>query len=124
MIKKLTKHGNSLALVLDRGVLDLLETDNPLGIGLKEPLMAQEGSTHAPKESPKTPLPRWDPNKGPQEQFPRCEQNADLGGSRHEFERLNGIRPRYHVVESSDQLQSRDSRDTEASSGSLGSRWE
>lgn len=25
MIKKLTKHGNSLALVLDRGVLDLLE---------------------------------------------------------------------------------------------------
>ena len=27
MIKKLTKHGNSLALVLDKGVLDLLEID-------------------------------------------------------------------------------------------------
>jgi hypothetical protein len=27
MVKKLTKHGNSLALVLDRGVLDLLEID-------------------------------------------------------------------------------------------------
>ena len=27
MIKKLTKHGNSLALVIDRGVLDLLEID-------------------------------------------------------------------------------------------------
>ena len=27
MIKKRTKHGNSLALVLDRGVLDLLEID-------------------------------------------------------------------------------------------------
>ena len=25
MIKRLTKHGNSLALVIDRGVLDLLE---------------------------------------------------------------------------------------------------
>lgn len=34
MIKKLTKHGNSLALVLDRGVLDLLEidADTPLSI--------------------------------------------------------------------------------------------
>ena len=34
MIKKLTKHGNSLALVLDRGVLDLLEidVDTPLNI--------------------------------------------------------------------------------------------
>jgi antitoxin MazE len=34
MIKKLTKHGNSLALVLDRGVLDLLEIDagTPLNI--------------------------------------------------------------------------------------------
>jgi len=27
MIKHLTKHGNSLALVIDRGVLDLLEID-------------------------------------------------------------------------------------------------
>ena len=27
MIKKLTKHGNSLALVIDRGVLDLLQID-------------------------------------------------------------------------------------------------
>ena len=27
MIKKLTKHGNSLALVIDRGVLDLLDID-------------------------------------------------------------------------------------------------
>jgi antitoxin MazE len=34
MIKKLTKHGNSLALVLDRGILDLLEinADTPLNI--------------------------------------------------------------------------------------------
>lgn len=34
MIKKLTKHGNSLALVIDRGVLDLLEIDaeTPLNI--------------------------------------------------------------------------------------------
>jgi antitoxin MazE len=27
MIKRLTKHGNSLALVIDRGILDLLEID-------------------------------------------------------------------------------------------------
>lgn len=27
MIKRLTKHGNSLALVIDRGVLELLEID-------------------------------------------------------------------------------------------------
>ncbi|MBI4483812.1 MAG: AbrB/MazE/SpoVT family DNA-binding domain-containing protein [Acidobacteria bacterium] len=27
MIKRLTKHGNSLALVIDRGVLDLLDID-------------------------------------------------------------------------------------------------
>lgn len=34
MIKKLTRHGNSLALVIDRGVLDLLEIDSetPLNI--------------------------------------------------------------------------------------------
>lgn len=34
MIKKLTKHGNSLALVIDRGVLDLLDIDveTPLSI--------------------------------------------------------------------------------------------
>jgi antitoxin component of MazEF toxin-antitoxin module len=34
MIKKLTKHGNSLALVIDRGVLDLLSIDaeTPLNI--------------------------------------------------------------------------------------------
>lgn len=34
MVKKLTKHGNSLALVIDRGVLDLLEIDaeTPLSI--------------------------------------------------------------------------------------------
>ncbi len=34
MIKRLTKHGNSLALVIDRGVLDLLEinADTPLKI--------------------------------------------------------------------------------------------
>jgi antitoxin MazE len=34
MVKKLTKHGNSLALVLDRGVLDLLSigADTPLDI--------------------------------------------------------------------------------------------
>lgn len=34
MIKKLAKHGNSLALVMDRGVLDLLniDADTPLDI--------------------------------------------------------------------------------------------
>lgn len=34
MIKRLTKHGNSLALVIDRGVLDLLkiDADTPLNI--------------------------------------------------------------------------------------------
>lgn len=34
MIKKLTRHGNSLALVIDRGVLDLLriDGDSPLEI--------------------------------------------------------------------------------------------
>jgi antitoxin component of MazEF toxin-antitoxin module len=34
MIKKLTKHGNSLALVIDRPILDLLRigTDTPLDI--------------------------------------------------------------------------------------------
>ena len=28
MIKKLTKHGNSMALVIDRSILDLLKIDN------------------------------------------------------------------------------------------------
>jgi len=34
MVKKLTKHGNSLALVIDKGVLDLLkiDADTPLDI--------------------------------------------------------------------------------------------
>lgn len=34
MIKKLTRHGNSMALVIDRGVLDLLniDKDTPLEI--------------------------------------------------------------------------------------------
>ena len=34
MVKKLTKHGNSLALVIDRPILDLLkiEADTPLEI--------------------------------------------------------------------------------------------
>jgi len=34
MVKRLTKHGNSLALVIDRGVLDLLEIDGdtPLSV--------------------------------------------------------------------------------------------
>jgi antitoxin component of MazEF toxin-antitoxin module len=34
MIKRLTKHGNSLALVIDRGVLELLEidADTPLSL--------------------------------------------------------------------------------------------
>lgn len=34
MIKRLTKHGNSLALVIDRSVLDLLDisTDTPLSL--------------------------------------------------------------------------------------------
>jgi antitoxin component of MazEF toxin-antitoxin module len=34
MIKRLTKHGNSLALVIERGVLDLLniDADTPLSV--------------------------------------------------------------------------------------------
>jgi antitoxin MazE len=34
MVKRLTRHGNSLALVIDRGVLDLLDidADTPLNI--------------------------------------------------------------------------------------------
>ena len=34
MVKHLTKHGNSMALVIDRGVLDLLniDTDTPLAV--------------------------------------------------------------------------------------------
>lgn len=34
MVKKLTKHGNSLALVIDRAILDLLhiDSDTPLDI--------------------------------------------------------------------------------------------
>ena len=34
MVKKLTKHGNSLALVIEKGVLDLLDIDDstPLDI--------------------------------------------------------------------------------------------
>lgn len=34
MVKKLTKHGNSLALVIDRAILDLLKigTDTPLDV--------------------------------------------------------------------------------------------
>lgn len=34
MIKKLTRHGNSLALVIDKGVLDLLDitADTPLAV--------------------------------------------------------------------------------------------
>jgi len=34
MIKKLTKHGNSLALVIEKGVLDILDIDDktPLNI--------------------------------------------------------------------------------------------
>ncbi len=34
MVKRLTKHGNSLALVIDRGVLNLLEidADTPLSL--------------------------------------------------------------------------------------------
>ena len=34
MVKRLTRHGNSLALVVDRGVLDLLEidADTPLSL--------------------------------------------------------------------------------------------
>jgi antitoxin MazE len=35
MVKKLTKHGNSLALVLDRGVLDLLEINADTFLNIK-----------------------------------------------------------------------------------------
>ena len=34
MVKRLTKHGNSLALVIDRGVLDLLEIDGDTPLSL------------------------------------------------------------------------------------------
>ncbi|MEE9233413.1 MAG: hypothetical protein V3U07_08130 [Nitrospirales bacterium] len=34
MIKRLTKHGNSLALVIDRPVLDLLEIDSDTPISI------------------------------------------------------------------------------------------
>lgn len=34
MIKRLTKHGNSLALVIDRGVLDLLDIDGDTPLSL------------------------------------------------------------------------------------------
>jgi len=35
MTKKLTKHGNSLALVIDRGVLDLLNIDAETPLNIK-----------------------------------------------------------------------------------------
>jgi len=35
VIKKLTKHGNSLALVIDRGVLDLLDIDAETPLSIK-----------------------------------------------------------------------------------------
>ncbi|MHC9062452.1 AbrB/MazE/SpoVT family DNA-binding domain-containing protein [Nitrospira sp. CMX1] len=35
MIKKLTKHGNSLALVIDRGVLELLDIDAETPLSIK-----------------------------------------------------------------------------------------
>ena len=34
MVKRLAKHGNSLALVIDRGVLDLLEIDGDTPLSL------------------------------------------------------------------------------------------
>jgi len=34
MIKRLTKHGNSLALVIDKGVLDLLKIDEETPISI------------------------------------------------------------------------------------------
>lgn len=34
MIKRLTRHGNSLALVIDRGVLDLLKIDEETPISI------------------------------------------------------------------------------------------
>ena len=35
MIKKLTKHGNSLALVIDRGILGLLDIDAETPLNIK-----------------------------------------------------------------------------------------
>jgi antitoxin component of MazEF toxin-antitoxin module len=35
MVKRLTKHGNSLALVIDRGVLDLLDIDAETPLSIK-----------------------------------------------------------------------------------------
>ncbi|MGD9726854.1 MAG: hypothetical protein AB7G68_03120 [Nitrospiraceae bacterium] len=40
MIKKLTKHGNSLALVIDRGILDLLD----IGRTHRSPLRRMESA--------------------------------------------------------------------------------
>lgn len=34
MVKKLTRHGNSLALVMDRGVLDLLNIDGDTSLDI------------------------------------------------------------------------------------------
>ena len=34
MIKRLTKHGNSLALVIDRGILELLDIDGETPLSL------------------------------------------------------------------------------------------
>ena len=35
MVKRLTKHGNSLALVIERGVLDLLDIDAETPLSVK-----------------------------------------------------------------------------------------
>ena len=34
MVKRLTKHGNSLALVIDRGILELLDIDSETPLSL------------------------------------------------------------------------------------------
>ena len=50
MVKRLTRHGNSLALVIDKGILDLLE------IGPETPLSHQHGRElpdHLPRSAPK-----------------------------------------------------------------------
>ena len=50
MIKKLTRHGNSLALVIDKGVLDLLEitADTPLAVRTDGRALIATGSPFPP----------------------------------------------------------------------------
>lgn len=50
MVKRLTKHGNSLALVIDRPILDLLKIDTDTLLDLST---TGTGSSSRPPSSPK-----------------------------------------------------------------------